>query len=1019
MKSREHRTPGSAPAPSQPWRSSAKPTRKLLVVNGLFSFIHALSAAPTGENEDLWVLVLFQYDPANDAEITRKIQAVRLKSKVKILHDPSTYIAKLGDKKFMHDFCPDATEIRMFFTHNYWLHNAVFSSYPQADILFFEEGTASFYPGLLERFSARNRVRSISVTSYLDRFKPQVCKLHPELVSSPPAALLRTLIGALPKPGEVIQAPSVPSVILVEQYFHKKGKQIAIDEIVDLYVSAAKRILSKGYNILYKSHPREEFGISEQVLGRLDHENRNRVSILPRSIDVLESVLLQLKPEAIVGVNSTSQLTAPHFYDVPSFRIETDIPLRMCRDIPIERRGLVCNHFAFLSLIPALSALPAVGSTLSPRQVFFNHLSDRPSTIDDPLIAGIAESDFGNGYVEIIEKILDPEITVCSFDVFDNLVWRPTTHSSDIFPLLDRRFRDELGNFLRYSTLRSGLIEALRQHDRHRGTEKEEYSLDEIYRFAGKAFHLPDHLIDSMKAAEEELERSILRPRRPAVSLLLIAMRAGKTVTLTSDTYFPESDLRRIIAPSLPYVPEIVLSSATAGVTKRTGALFDVLIQRTGAEPEQVLHIGDNGHSDIKVPEEKGLKVAHFPNPWDCFRKKDTRLAKAWDGVRMETGTRLVLGLFAGRYFENPFRPSDPEALLNGDAYWLGYAAVGPALLSWMQWTLQEAEDLGIDRLLFIARDGFVPLQIAHLLQQYTETGRGVELRYTYASRKAYMPVYQNTPAEISFTRFAHGLDPRNSVERSLLNRFGEDAVTRFGGHFAAHGFDDLKAPITRERMGLFNDILASISGDLAKFRHQANQRAKAYLTSQVDGSKHPAIVDIGYSGSSQRAFILASKRRVDGFYLVTMEHNVEYSNTLDYRARDFTGEFQFFKNGAFLEYLITPHGLRECIGYEDSSTGAAQPHFGNEKPFDPIVDLVHTGIQRFLADIENIFADNIGMLKQRAVNGCRMLQSFIAEPSRQDVTLFDNLMHEDEIGAARPRLLDYWAQGKAAVNAK
>lgn len=1018
MKNREHRTGSVAVAPSQTWNSSRKTTKKLLVVNGIFSFIHALSAAPTGLNEDLWVVVLFQYDPANDADTIRKIQAVRGKSKVKILHDPSKYVEQLSDRAFMQEFCPEATEIRMFFTHNYWLHNAVFSTYPEADILFFEEGTASFYPGLLEKFSSRNRVRTISVTNYFDKFKPQVSKQHPELVSSPEPALLRTLVGSLPKPSEPITKPSAPSVILVEQYFHKKGKQIALDEVVDLYVSATKLLLAKGYNIIYKPHPREEFGISGQVLEKIDEVNRHRVSVLPRSIDVLETVLATLQPDAIVGVNSTSQLTAPHFYDIPSFRIETDIPLRMCRDIPIERRGLVCNHFAFLSLIPALSALPTVGDSQSPWQAFANHISERPSTINDPLIAGIAESDFGNGYVDIIESILDPQVKVCSFDVFDNLVWRPVTHGSDIFPLLDRRFRDELGTFLRFSTLRSGLIEALRQHDRRRGIEKEEYTLSEIYRFAEKAYHLPAHLTEAMKAAEEDLERDILRPRRPAVALMLIALRAGKTVTLTSDTYFPVDDLRHILAPSLPYLPEIVLSSATVGVTKRTGALFDVLVQRTGVESGQILHIGDNGHSDIKVPREKGIKAAHFPNPWDCFRRKDTRLAKAWEGVRMETGTRLVLGLFAGRYFENPFRLTERESLLNGESYWLGYGAVGPALLSWMQWTLQEADDLGVDRLLFIARDGYVPLQIANLLQEYTESGKGIDLRYTYASRKAYMPVYQNTPAEVSFTRFAHGLDPANSVERSLINRFGEGAVRAFGDHFATHGFNDLQAPITREKMGLFNDLLTSISGDLAKYREEANKRAKAYLQDQIEGSKHPAIVDIGYSGSSQRAFMLAADRRVDGFYLVTMEHNVEYANTLDYRAKDFTGEFQFFKNGAFMEYLITPHGLQECTGYVDDSDGTARPKFGAEKPFDPIVDLVHVGIQDFLTDIEDIFGKNIAMLKQRAGNGCRMLQSFVSSPTKQDVAPFSNLRHEDEIGSARPRLLDYWAQGLLVANA-
>lgn len=1018
MKNREFRTKdASRHVHSNDWGRPSHAVRRLLVVNGIFSFIHALSAAPTGENEELWVLVLFQYDPANDEDIIRKIRSLRPKSNVKILHEPSKYVSQLSDQKFMRAFCPEATEVRMFFTHNYWLHNAVFSTYSKADIIFFEEGTASFYPGLLPKFSARDRVRTICVTDYLSRFKPQAVLEAPDLVTSPDPSNVRTLIGKLPKPTSPLPKRDSPSVILVEQYFHKKGKQVSVDEVVEIYVSAITHILSKGYEVLYKPHPREEFGIWDLVHKKIGDGAAKQVFVLPRSIDVLEAILLEVNPRAVVGVNSTTQLTAPHFYDIPSFRIETDLPLRMCKDIPIERRGLVCNHFAFLSLIPALSELPSVTDEQSPRQVFMNHLTGRPSTVEDPLIAGIAASDFGNDYVQLIERVLDPEIKVCSFDVFDNLVWRPVTHGSDIFPLLDRRFKHDLGNFLRFSTLRASLIEALRQHDRRRGVEKEEYSLEEIYAFAATAYHLPGHVTEAMKSAEEQLERSILRPRRPAVALMMIALRAGKTVALTSDTYFPEDDLRHLLAPSLPYIPEIVLSSTSVGVTKRTGTLFDELIQRTKVEPSQILHIGDNEHSDVKVPAEKGIRSAHFPNAWDCFRRKGTRLSEVWDGVRMETGTRLILGQFAGRYFENPFRPSEPEALLNGDSYWLGYAAVGPALLSWMQWTLQEAEDLGIDRLLFIARDGYVPLQIASMLQKYTEVGKGIDLRYSYASRKAYMPVYQNYPAEVSFTRFAHGLDPKNSVEKTLVNRFGESSLALFGGHFTSNGFNDLGAPITRAKIGLFNDLLTSISGDLVRHRAEANQVAREYLQSQVEGAKRTAVVDIGYSGSSQRAFMLATGGRVDGFYLVTMEHNVEYANTLDYRAKDFTGEFEFFRNGAFMEYLITPHGLHECVGYETASDGRPRPRFGEAKAFDPIVDSVHEGIQDFLEDVEDTFGENVGMLKQRAVNGCRMLKAFISSPSKKDVAPFANLKHEDDIGSARPRLLDYWVQGLAVAN--
>lgn len=993
-----------------------KKFQRLLVVNGTFSFIHALAAAPTREEEEIFVIVLFQYDDAQIALLERKICLLRPMANVKFLKTPSEYVSLLSNREWMHQFCPSATEIRMFFTHNNWLHNAVFGCYPDAEIIMFEEGSASFYPGLWKGLNANQRISKVSISHYLDRFNPLDRRGREDIFVEPSPKLLKTLLSRLSD--ATVEPPRLerPTIVLVEQYFHKKGKQIAFEELVELYHAALQNLLNAGYDVLYKGHPRENFGIWEQIEARLRAEELDHVRMVPREIEVLEAAIPAINPVAIVGVNSTSQLVCPHLFGIPSFRIETNIPIRMSRDIDVERCGLVCNHLAQTMIFPSVSALPPASMAHEAVAVFESHVGAALPNEAQPLIALLAENNFSTDLSALISDITDPSVKAVSFDVFDTLVWRPSLHPSDIFQLLDKEFHDELGGFLRYSALRSNVFGPLRNRDRRKGSEKEEYSLSEIYDFLGEYYGLSRDLTVRMHQAELALEKRLLQPRQLALALLKLVKDNGKRIILTSDTYFTSDELKNFVAPFLPYNLDLILTSLDEGVTKRNGALFDVLMERLSLNAEEIVHLGDSKVGDVDRPNDKGIRAHHFPAFNECMRSHP--VGRVFDKQRLELGAKLVTGLFAGRFFDNPFALRRQDSYVDGSAFWLGYGAVGPMLFAWVRWLLDLAVDRGNDKLLFVARDGFVPLTISERFKAQSPKYDGVRCEYVYASRKAYMPLFQARAADVAMTRFAHGLDPNtNSVERALRTRFGPQAHDRFKELFELGGFEDLRAPIRRDRYETFNEILASIADEIVELQASNRVAAEAYFREILADSTAPAIVDIGYSGSSQRAFILGSGRRVDGYYLTIMEHNVEYSELLDYRAHDFSGEEQFFRNGAFMEYLITPAGLPECVGYSMKEDGTSVPVFRSCPENDPVSEEIQAGVNAFLDDVFRLFGSNILAVKQRPAHAVRMMAAFVSTPAKGDAEMFVSCIQEDEIGAARPKLLDYWPAGKAALS--
>jgi FMN phosphatase YigB (HAD superfamily) len=201
---------------------------------------------------------------------------------------------------------------------------------------------------------------------------------------------------------------------------------------------------------------------------------------------------------------------------------------------------------------------------------------------------------------------------VVSFDVFDTLLTRITPDPDDVFRLVEARLDASSGRPTQFAALRKDAEHRLRR----RSTR--DVSCDQIYAEMSRT-DLPSELVAEARAVEMAVEMSVLRPRERMMDAFRHAVRTGKRVVLTSDIYLTRERLESLLhAKGVRGYHELYVSS-DVGVRKDTGAMWEHLTKAEDAKSDGFLHVGDNEHSDVQLPVDRGIKTFHVLSPRNLF----------------------------------------------------------------------------------------------------------------------------------------------------------------------------------------------------------------------------------------------------------------------------------------------------------------------------------------------------------------------------------------------------------------
>jgi colanic acid/amylovoran biosynthesis glycosyltransferase len=343
-----------------------------------------------------------------------------------------------------------------------------------------------------------------------------------------------------------------------------------------------------------------------------------------------------------------------------------------------------------------------------------------------------------------LDKYYDLKAKIYSFDVFDTILTRNFGNSSNLFKILQEK--------LKHSNLE--IPEDFRNNFAHwrlnaeaqakQKFYKEGNSLEDIYKTILSKYSLPLDIRTKIMEMEIKLEMEAINPVTKIVELIKYLHKNDAKVIFISDMYLPKEVIQEMLERLEVYHPEDELYvSNTFRKTKSSGTLYKYILEKTGCRPQDMIHMGDNYHSDVVAAKELNIQSLHFKksqyNRYEDILKEE---AKGLSKDLQDDFESLAESARLARLAEST------EASEEDELYNLGVNVAGPIFYFFTKWLLQKAQKENIKRLYFLARDGQIIYEIAKDLKKQLKLD--IDLRYIYASRQStFLPATTEITEEV------------------------------------------------------------------------------------------------------------------------------------------------------------------------------------------------------------------------------------------------------------------------------
>ncbi len=317
---------------------------------------------------------------------------------------------------------------------------------------------------------------------------------------------------------------------------------------------------------------------------------------------------------------------------------------------------------------------------------------------------------------------------VISCDIFDTALYRHVARPADV--LLAVGLRARAAGLIACDADAFRVFRETAENTARRAARKaghDEVRIAEIYAHLASCGVVAD--AEAAAALEFATECAMCHANH-ALRDALLARPAEQRLIFLSDSIFPGAWLARLLAENGYGRDCEVISSADTRRSKDSGRLFAWLLDHLGCPAAEILHLGDNPLSDIARAHAQGL--ATFAVSRAVLPPENETIAERHPMLRLLHSRRRVAASRARPDAERPL------------AHYVTLLMLGFALF-----TLAEARRLGIRRLYFTARDGYLPLAIARRIA--AKRGDAVELHYLEVSRQAMvLPGLANDPDELA-----------------------------------------------------------------------------------------------------------------------------------------------------------------------------------------------------------------------------------------------------------------------------
>lgn len=639
---------------------------------------------------------------------------------------------------------------------------------------------------------------------------------------------------------------------------------------------------------------------------------------------------------------------------------------------------------------------------------------------------------WNNQYETLKQTIVNPKFKYISFDMFDTLVLRPFLKPTDLFCLLDHLF-DELvpqKTLVRFSEIR---INAEKRAREIYGQQNrfEDITISEIYTTLVKEFNIQQSIADILLEKEKELEIRFCYTRQKVKELYDLAVLSGKNVICTTDVYLDRNTLISILNKNGYTQVKAIFISSEERLTKATGHLYKMVLERLKIDGNEMLHIGDNWTSDIVNAKKHGIESFFVPKTTDLFcniitdSKGKKNKSSLYTAIRRNPtanfakynfsegyfGFRCMLGMVANKMFDHPHLSYEPNTDFNRNPYYVGYFALGMHLFGIVEWLIKLCKKRNYETIHFVARDGFSAMKVYEIVSQYYPNAP--KFNYFYMSRKSFLPLTIVTAQDLYYLPkhlTCIGKTPLEIIEllKPILNC---DDLENMEGIYRKHHVV-LNRPLeSKEDYTTFAAALIALSYDHEKNLAYRERMRKHF--SHILG-ENDVMFDIGYSGRAQA--ILSN--------LLGYGVHAAYVHYLNDQVLTYSDRFHFYVD-CYYDYTPTIIGkIREviqsdtigsCIGYQVSEDAVfpvlEESNYTYHNRF--VIERIHKGACDFAKDFMDTFSDYLPVMNYRDFDLGFAHEHYMHHPARGDMHMFSAFYFEDDVlqnkNYAKQRLTDIW----------
>jgi FMN phosphatase YigB (HAD superfamily) len=544
------------------------------------------------------------------------------------------------------------------------------------------------------------------------------------------------------------------------------------------------------------------------------------------------------------------------------------------------------------------------------------------------------------------------EAKLVSFDLFDTLLLRPFLEPAGarayLADLAKRQFN--LGHFGQWRE---------RAEASARAEAGRDVSLDVIYRTMARLFGMDQVLATRLQALELATERRLLKPRKAVLDAAqALQAKGSRRIVGVTDMYLDTANLREVLPAPVHALCERLYVSCETGWRKDDGRAWRELPSLEGIAPRQWLHVGDNEHADVQLPQALGfIHPIHVLRPYALLSAVPAlRSLRPRQEQRRRWQDQLWLGLVANHFAE--LGDERPGALLHDITLekpeTFGYAVLGPLLLDYSIWLHRMALEKDHRRILFLSREGHL-LHRLHLRLKAAipELGK-TEGVYLLASRRGV-----GTPALRGIDDLARVFaSPYTGPLGALLEaRLGERIAAAAGRQMGSAAMNaTVYLPEMAERLV---EELRSIEQHILPI---AAEEREAYLHYwNALGNPAPAMVaDVGYAATIQAQLARLTGQPLGGAYFAAKREADQvnaYGGWAQARFHDARenppSPAPAMQYHLLLETVLTaPKG--QFSHFEAAPEGPRAIHRPVPALFAeqwPVLERIHAGVERFVDD--------------------------------------------------------------------